>query len=57
MDPSDAQQDCAEKGLVLGVGQTDLTRRTRTMLVNLSEQEKWTVGRPLQTRLVKDQTG
>ena len=56
MGPSDEQQGCAEKGSVLEVGQTDLTRRTRVMLVSLSEQEKWIVVRPLHTHQVKDQT-
>lgn len=40
MDPSDEQQGCAEKGLVLEAGQTGLTRRIQVMLVSLSEQEK-----------------
>ena len=56
MDPSGERQGCAEKGLVPEVGQTDLTRRTRVMLVSLSEQEKWTVVRPPHIRWVKDQT-
>lgn len=56
MDPSGEQQGCAEKGLVLEEGQTDLTRKTRVMLVSLFEQEKWIVVRPLQTHWAKGQT-